>query len=173
MASRLSLYAHAVRNQVGRILGAPAKVAYVPKQRWAAAAMYAVLRTRYDATTSAVCLGCCDGETSFLVLARGDHGEACGAYQWHLTRRNIILAHTGIDVWAAPAGDQARAFMAEISEPWSAYRHVEAALIAAPTVEAKMRVLVAKFESSAQQERDIARRTPMAVYWLSQFGKAA
>ena len=120
MASRLSLYAHAVRNQVGRILGAPAKVAYVPKQRWAAAAMYAVLRTRYDATTSAVCLGCCDGETSFLVLARGDHGEACGAYQWHLTRRNIILAHTGIDVWAAPADDQARAFMAEISEPWNA-----------------------------------------------------
>ena len=49
--------------------------------------------------------------------------------------------------------------MAEVSEPWSAYRHVEPALIAAPTLEAKMRVLVSKFEGSAQQERDIARRS--------------
>ena len=171
MLNRLPLYALAARNQVGRAFGASA--AYSPKQRWTARAMWGVYRTRYDALTAAACLGCCDGETSFLVLARGDHGEACGAYQWHRPRRDLILAHAGIDVWAAPAGDQARAFMAEISESWSAYRHVEATMTAAPTLEAKMRVLVSRFEQSGSQDRDVARRTPMAEFWLGQFKKAA
>lgn len=175
MSSRISLYAHSVRNTLGRKFGTT--WAYTPAQIATAKAMWTVLRTRYDEPTSAAVLGCVDGECSFLLMARGDHDLAGGAFQWHADRRTAIKLHTmpAIDVWSAGASDQARAFMTEISTPWpgNAYCHVEAALTAAAGLEAKMTVLVSKFERSGSQARDIARRTLMAAHWLTVFGTAA
>lgn len=168
MTSRANLYAHAIRNQVGRTFGLAA--AYTSAQRATAKAMWDVFKAAgYDDDSCAALLGNSDGECSFLIMARGDRGEAGGACQWHQNRRDLILKNTGIDVWSASATDQARALVAEITQKWSWYWHVDKALRAAPTIRAKIMVLVSQLEQSASQARDIDRRTPMAVYWRTQY----
>lgn len=170
MTSRTSLYAHAIRNQVGRTFGLAA--AYTPAQRATAKAMWDVFKAAgYNDDTCAALLGCIDGETSLLLAGRGDHDQAGGCCQWHVERKNMILAGTKIDVWRDldPVA-QARAVIAEMTQKWSWYHHVDKVLRAAPTIRAKIMVLVSQLEQSGSQQRDIDRRTPMAIYWRTQFG---
>lgn len=84
--------------------------------------------------------------------------------------RDLILHHTGIDVWTASAANQCRAMIAEISEPWSAYRHVLPkleAMEATGSLQGAITVLVHDYEQSGSQARDIARRTALANYWIA------
>ena len=175
MIARLAL---AARNTVGRSLRLGG-IAYSAAQRWTAAALWAQLKVHgYDDACCAAVLGCIDGETSFILSARGDKVNgvptAGGACQWHQPRRTAIYQHTDIDVWDAPAAKQIDALVAEMTQPWSGYRHVDAALRTAVGLQAKITVLVTKLEQSGSQARDIARRTPMAQHWFDQFaGKKA
>lgn len=111
-------------------------------------------------------LGSEDGETSFVFTARGDHDAAGGMSQWHKVRRDQILAHCGIDVWAPDHAKQLAGMYAEMTAPWSAYRHVWSALMATTDVEDAITILVSRFEQSANTARDILRRTGLANYWL-------
>lgn len=169
MPLRLAHLAVAARNQVLRAIGS--SFAYTAAQHATAAAIWdADKAAGYDDETCAACVANADRECSFLLLARGDKGEAGGISQWHSARRLIIKKNTDIDVWTASAAEQARAMQLEMSAKWSSYRKIDADLRAAVGLEAKCHVLIKEFEQSGSQDRDLARQVPMAVYWLAQLG---
>jgi hypothetical protein len=118
---------------------------------------------------AAACAGSHDGEDSFNETLRGDNKSAGGMSQWHAARQQAILMNTGIDVWTEPVEKQREAMYAEISEPWSAYRHVWSALMATSDIVGAVTILVEKYEQSSSQARDIARRTDLANDWLTKF----
>lgn len=169
MPSRLAHLAVAARNQVLRAVGS--NFAYTAAQAAVAASIWAADKAAgYDDETCAACVANADRECSFLLLARGDRGEAGGISQWHSARRLIIIKNTGVDVWTASAAEQARAMQLEMSAKWSSYRRVDEHLRAAVGLEAKCRVLIKEFEQSGNQDRDLARQVPMARYWLGRLG---
>jgi hypothetical protein len=106
-------------------------------------------------------IGSESGETSFLTHPVGDRGQAHGAAQWHKGRADVIRTATGIDVVTAPHADQLRAMFWEMTNAVG-YRHVWDQLMATETVVDAVTVLVVKYEQSAQQARDVARRTQLA-----------
>lgn len=155
------------RNQIGRMVGSPG--AYTDAQLKTASAIRAIYAMAlYTDDDCAALLGNADGECSFIIAARGDRGEAGGISQWHGARQGLIKKNTGIDVWTASAEDQARAVVAEVTQKWSWYHHVDIALRRASGLEAKVAVLVHLYEQSGSPARDIDRRTSMAAYWASQ-----
>ena len=124
----------------------------------------------YGAIGAAAWVGNTDAENSLNPKLFGDKDTAGGDEQWHQLRRGLLLKHTGIDVWEAGVWDQCRAAYAEITESWSAYRHVDARLRACVTLQGRIAVLVSQVEQSGDQTRDIVRRTKLAEYWLGQLG---
>lgn len=118
-------------------------------------------------------LGSEDGETSFLPHAIGDHGEAYGISQWHAQRADVLALPPpkgcGIDVRIASHLDQLRAMHFEMTSV-DGYRHVWDHLMAAETIQDAVTVLVREYEHSAQQARDITRRTGLAMVWMGQLG---
>jgi hypothetical protein len=172
--ARLRLLALAARNQVLRILhqfkpmGAVLPAPYTPAQVSNAKDGWVFWRGKGGPKwVCGSCVGNNDGEDSFNDKARGDHDQAGGMSQWHKTRHDIIEAHTGIDVWTASSAQQREAMFAEMTQPWSAYKHIWAELLATKTVEEAITILVEKYEQSGSQARDIARRTALANYWIS------
>lgn len=177
-----------VRNTLGRLVGAA--TAYTPAQRATARAIFdfwSVLPACGPLVGAMVCANT-DGETSFLLDARGDAKMAGGMCQWHGDRRALIKTRTGVDVWVQTDPlSQCHAMLAETSERWSAYRHVLPCLqaaVAAPgpsqppvlvadQLRAGVAVLVNQLEQSGSRARDVDRRTAMAVYWYGQFAEAA
>lgn len=121
----------------------------------------------WDATTCAAFLGNVDGECSFEIHAWGDHDAATDIEQDHKDRRDMILAHTGINMVTADVEDQFKGIMWEMSSAPSPYRRNEALLIAATDLRDKVAVLVAREEQSGNQPRDEDRRTDLADFWLA------
>ena len=113
-------------------------------------------------------LGDIDGETGF-VSRPGDDGEAVGFGQWHGDRQKAILTHTKIDVRSAGPLDQCRAMYWEMTTPGSG-AHVWPEFMATEDWVAGMTVLVAKYERSLVQGRDVARRVVYAKKWATTFG---
>jgi hypothetical protein len=111
-------------------------------------------------------LGNEDGETSF-GRRPGDHGEAFGPAQHHMPRIKTILEATGIDMRTAPHFDQLRGIYWEVTE--GPYKKVWPAFLATASMVEAIAVLVRRFEQSANQERDIRRRTNLGNYWLHEF----
>jgi hypothetical protein len=112
-------------------------------------------------------LGSEEGETSMRPHVVGDHGEAFGIAQWHGARADAILKGCGIDVRTASHADQLRAQHWEMTE--GSYRRVWPALMAAETLWSAVTVLVAKYEQSGSQARDIQRRVGLAEGWAKVF----
>lgn len=137
-----------------------------------AAESYAYWRSvGLDHLTACAWLGNEDGETSFRLGVIGDHGTAFGPAQHHQARIDTIKQPPpkgcGIDIKTASHADQLKAIHWEVTE--GAYRHVLPAVIAAPTMAAKIAVLVSRYEQSAQQDRDIRRRAALGNYWAGEF----
>ena len=114
-------------------------------------------------------LGDEDGETSFRPHVIGDHGEAFGPFQWHQARVDGMIKGCGIDVRKASHLDQLKAAHWEMTE--GSYRRVWPALMATAKLEDAITVLVHIYEGSAQQARDVTRRTALAQNWMTVFGE--
>jgi hypothetical protein len=109
-------------------------------------------------------LGSEDGETSFRIGVVGDHGEAFGPAQHHQARIDAIKKGTGIDMRSASHAEQIKGIIWEMTK--GGYRHVWPALVSSTTMQEAVTVLVRKYEQSANQLRDISRRTNLGNYWL-------
>lgn len=122
------------------------------------------LRLGYTPEGAASMTGSARGESGFDPNRRGDGGHAGGYFQWHKGRRDAILKATGIDVWdtnttpeqAAQAADAEMRFGLDPSS--SHYQRIRNAM----DVGQGTRDVVTAFERSADQEGDIAKRTPFA-----------
>jgi len=120
----------------------------------------------YDHDGACSWLGNEQGEDSFDNALHGDHGEATGPAQHHRDRIETIKAGCGIDIATASHLDQLRAI------DWSTqnevgYRHVKNHILAAQGIRAKVTVIVAEYEHSGNQARDIDRRTGFAEDWAA------
>jgi len=101
-----------------------------------------------------------DGESSFDPKAIGDKGAAFGPFQPHQDRVDEIEKGSGFDVKTGSHLDQLIGAYWEMKVGW--YKHVWPLLMAASTLEEAVTIGVQKFEQSANQAADIARRTALA-----------
>lgn len=115
-----------------------------------------------------------DGETSFRIGVVGDHGHAFGPFQ-HQHARIALMAQPppkgcGINVKEVWLSKKLSAHLdclkaAHWESTQGSYKRVSPLLIAAQEPEDKIAVLVRKYEQSAMQDRDIARRLNLYNYW--------
>lgn len=108
-----------------------------------------------------------NGESSFVFDVVGDHGEADGSFQIHADRRAEIKSGCGIDMHTASHLDQLKGVQWEMKYGW--YKTVWPLLLAATTIDEAVTIFVEKFEQSAAQASDIAKRTAFANYWATVF----
>jgi hypothetical protein len=111
-----------------------------------------------------------EGESGFNPHSVGDGGSAGGSFQWHKTRRDQILAGTGIDVWSSKSShsDMLRAAHWEMTQgpdsqarqAWEAFKNV-----ATPAEGAA--VGVKYYERPLDQQGDAYKRGVMANRWAS------
>ena len=171
MTSRAMLYAHAVRNAVGRTLGA--SWAYTAAQTAVAQTIYATWMSVPGCTPmiAAGWVADSDRELSLIPTLVGDHGMAKGLCQWWPARRAAIEKATGIDVATAPVADQVHGCIWEATK--GPYKRVWPLLLAATTDTEVNSILIADFEQSADHAKDLARQLPMARFWLPKLSTLA
>jgi hypothetical protein len=109
-----------------------------------------------------------DAESSLETYAVGDHDQAFGLHQWHLSRVDAIRNGSGVDLTKLPPlADQLKAALWELQHTEkAALAHVKAARTAYDAGYA-----AARFWERPGSTAQYAKRGDRAEYWATYFAK--